>query len=312
MKNTEQLREDAKASSELLTRTTRLEDVERVLKKGCIDLALDIPQLRNTVVVNHDLLVQALIQWANSERAELRELGVEVSRDDHYPHVTYTGQRSSTDGTKMSEVEFPAGLVPAVSVSLSEIKAHNGSWILRKDGTLVMTVTNRAEDPFAIIDGQVFITQADLQKHYIKALGMKNYSVKVALDDNGRAYAAGVTMAEPVESPEQILQRRVTQLETVMAGLQGQLTMASAHAQEPHWNKPEDLPPVGCDLLIKVPAGTSVTTLDHAMCKMTYDTEVEQVFKVFRTSHLADRAGDMEYRLPDNSTVTGRFPWTYP
>lgn len=287
MKNTEQLREDAKAASELLTRTTRLEDVERVIKKGCVDLALDIPQLRNTVVVNHELLVQALIQWVNTERAALRELGVEVSRDNHYPHVTYAGQQSSTDGTKVTEVEFPAGLVPVVSESLAVVKAHNGSWTLRKDGTLVMTVTNRVGEPFAVIGGQVFMDEAELQKHYMRfdvspvsADGHSSaaYTVKTSTDKAGQLYATGF----------------------------------GSTLEDYQWNKPEDLPPVGCDLLIKVPAGTEVAMVKSEAMEMGYTTDLERVFKVFRTSHLADRAGAMEYRLPDNSTVTGRFPWTYP
>lgn len=287
MKNTEQLREDAKAASELLARTTRLEALDKALKTQK-SMALEVAGISADIPVSREILRQAVIHYANSERAALRELGVEVSRDDYYPHVTYTGSQSSTDGTKVTEVEFPAGLVPAVSGSLSEIKAENGSWILRKDGTLVMTVTNRAKEPFAIIGGQVFMDEAELQKHYMRfyvspvsADGHSSaaYTVKTSTAETGKLYAT--------------------------AGF-------SSTLEDYQWNKPEDLPPVGCDLLIKVPAGTDVAMVKREAMEMGYTTDLERVFKVFRTSHLADRAGAMEYRLPDNSTVTGRFPWTYP
>lgn len=241
MRNSEQLRAEAKSARELLTRVTHLEDLDRALiaKKR---MTLEMDGLSGAIPVSQAILQQAVIQYANSERAALRALGVEVSRDDYYPYVNYSGKQSSACEAKITEVEFPAGLVPAVSESLSEVKAENGSWTLRTDGALIMTVINSATD------------QA------------------------GKLYDSGV----------------------------------GSTIEETHWNKPEDLPPVGCDLLIKVPAGSKVVTLKSETTEMGYTTDVERVFKVFRTSHLADRAGDMEYRLPDNSTVTGRFAWTYP
>lgn len=58
------------------------------------------------------------------------------------------------------------------------------------------------------------------------------------------------------------------------------------------WNHPSRLAPVGCELLIKLPDDRVVT--------------------VFRTSYLTQKDGEIEYRLPDNSMITGKFPWTYP
>ena len=57
------------------------------------------------------------------------------------------------------------------------------------------------------------------------------------------------------------------------------------------FNPPERLPPVDCPLLIQSPAGT---------------------VRAERTSHLQDKAGQMEYRLDDGSIITGRYAWTYP
>lgn len=72
-------------------------------------------------------------------------------------------------------------------------------------------------------------------------------------------------------------------------------TCAASPAPKPDdldWNHPSRLAPVGCDLLIKLPNGSVITA--------------------FRTSHLAHKEGQIEYRLPDNSLITGKFPWTYP
>jgi hypothetical protein len=70
------------------------------------------------------------------------------------------------------------------------------------------------------------------------------------------------------------------------------------------FNAPERLATVGCDLIIKLPAGT----------KMGEDVVLtnERITPAFRTSYLTDKNGEMEYRLPDNSLIHGRFPWTYP
>lgn len=58
------------------------------------------------------------------------------------------------------------------------------------------------------------------------------------------------------------------------------------------FNAPEHLPPVGCQLLIKLPDGT--------------------VLKVRRTSHIQTRDSEMEYECEDGTIITGRHSWTYP
>lgn len=59
------------------------------------------------------------------------------------------------------------------------------------------------------------------------------------------------------------------------------------------FNDPFRLPPVGCNFVIKVG-----------------DAEI----KVFRTSHICDKYGDMlEYRICDTGeTIIGRYWWRYP
>lgn len=297
MRNSEQLREESKSARELLTRVTRLEDLDRALIAKKL-MTLEMDGLSGAIPVSQAILQQAVIQYANSERAALRALGVEVSRDDYYPYVTYSGKASSTLGPKVTEVEFPSGLVPAVSESLSEVKGENGSWTLRKDGTLIMTVSNgRSSDTFATVNGVTYLNQAEFDKQFLD-LSTLHTGEMVELH----------SVQEVRVDKHNSLVARVTHLESALQSLQ----VMVASPEESHWNKPEDLPPVGCDLLIKVPAGNDVFTVETKKKKVVYTTEVERIFKVFRTSHLADRAGDMEYRLPDNCTVTGRFAWTYP
>lgn len=62
-----------------------------------------------------------------------------------------------------------------------------------------------------------------------------------------------------------------------------------------HWNPPDRLPPVGCPLVILYTRGGAGAKL-----------------LVERTTHLQDKSGEMEYRLRDGSTITGRYRWTYP
>lgn len=59
-----------------------------------------------------------------------------------------------------------------------------------------------------------------------------------------------------------------------------------------HLNRAEHLPPVDCPLLIEVEPGRLV--------------------RAVRTSFIANKDRQMEYRLPDGTTITGRFAWTYP
>lgn len=209
---------------------------------------------------------------------------VKVDSNIAHPGVTYTGhsrQGRAEDGCRAT-VEFEPGAAKSVSESLQVIKAHKGSWELLKDGVLRLKVFDEGfVRPYAVINGVTYINQAELEKSWLNLADLKvepaNYSVHVSQTDNGQPYVSGMHLSD-----------------------------------EYHWNKPEDLPPVGCELLIKVPAGTKVHLGDARGVNVSYDTDVERIFKVFRTSHLADRAGAMDYRLPDNCIVTGRFPWTYP
>lgn len=58
-----------------------------------------------------------------------------------------------------------------------------------------------------------------------------------------------------------------------------------------HWNLPENLPPVGCPIVIRVG---------------------DAVFHCERTSHISDRSQNMVYRMLDGSLHTGRCEWNYP
>ncbi|QNJ57367.1 hypothetical protein Dolphis_61 [Pseudomonas phage Dolphis] len=59
-----------------------------------------------------------------------------------------------------------------------------------------------------------------------------------------------------------------------------------------HLNHSDKLPPVDCPLLIKLDDGSLV--------------------EAQRVSHIQHRGLQMDYRLADGTTITGRFAWTYP
>lgn len=186
-----------------------------------------------------------------------------------HPGVTFQGSPKL--------VQFEPGSAQSVTDSLGVIKAENGSWELRKDGILAISEGLRSKaEPYAVIDGVTYLTQAALEKSWLNL-----DSLEVGKAMVGEVMVRSIPVARSITDPN----------------------------GEYHWNRPEDLPPVSCDLLIKVPEGTKMVM--DVSGSYSFTTE-EKIFKVFRTSHLADRAGDMEYRLPDNSTVTGRFAWTYP
>lgn len=56
------------------------------------------------------------------------------------------------------------------------------------------------------------------------------------------------------------------------------------------WNAPECLPPVDCPLVLLVG---------------------DEMVKASRTSHLASRGDQMDYRKVDGTMLTGRYRWQY-
>lgn len=75
------------------------------------------------------------------------------------------------------------------------------------------------------------------------------------------------------------------------------------------WNDPSYLAPVGSPLLIKMPKGTAIHH-EESQSGAAISTE-DHIVSVIRTKHLQEKGGEMEYRLKDGSTVTGRFHWTH-
>lgn len=280
MKNLEQLQKEAGDTRKLLAEVTQLAEIEKEIAEGNLGLFVG----HSIMLESKDGLAHLAIAYVNKKKAEFRALGIDPGPDLIYPDVTYTG--ASADG--VTKVRFPLHTLPSFEGAVSVIRAHNGSWQMDKKGTLTINTAPRSNS-FAVVGGQVFLNQAEFEKAYFPRSGGSVEDVaqevasriKIQLTENGLSYAAGIHLGD-------------------------------LSKEEIQWNKPEDLPPVGCDLLIKVPEGTRVLHVKTDRGSMGYDTEREQVFKVFRTGHLANRDGEMEYRLPDNSTVTGRFPWTYP
>jgi hypothetical protein len=63
------------------------------------------------------------------------------------------------------------------------------------------------------------------------------------------------------------------------------------NAQKYEFNRPENLPPVACPLVLNIQGAT---------------------VRGQRISHLSNRAGKMDYRLESGDIIKGRFPWSYP
>lgn len=291
MKTVAEVSKALEEASAVLHQIKALDKVIIAANSGKLEMLADT----TTIDVSPEILHQAAIGWINRAKGALRSQGVDVGSDLPYPGVTFTGRRRKDVGADVScaSVAFEPELVPVVTSALDLLRATNGSWSLNKKGVLSLSIQSVAEaepkrkpDPFAVVNGQVFLNQGEFDKHFLnladlqisRAIRCESFQVRMDVTDDGKPFAAGFATADSY-----------------------------------HWNKPEDLPPVGCDLLIKVPEDTKVVTAGkEGAAHMGYVTDKELIVKVFRTSHLADRAGDMEYRLPDNSTVTGRFPWTYP
>lgn len=201
-------------------------------------------------------------------------------KDYAHPGVAFSGGRD-----RGTAVEFTSQTADKVISALSHISAHDGSWTLTKDGSLIINASKLQVDaaptcqPFAVVNGVTYLNQGEFDKAFLDLA-----SLKIGRTKEGKEYATRVLTP-----------------------------LTSQPDDDYHWNKPEDFPPVGCTLLIKVPAGTKVVTAGkEGSPHMGYNTDEDLIFNVFRTSHLSDRSQQMEYRLPDNSTVTGRFLWTYP
>lgn len=130
----------------------------------------------------------------------------------------------------------------------------------------------------------------DLESEDVK---IQPFLVTVSKDAEGRSFVSGFIPGMHVALNEQAIK---------------DATITKAVIKEPEpgyeFNAPERLATVGCDLIIKLPAGT----------KMGEDVVLtnERITPAFRTSYLTDKNGEMEYRLPDNSLIQGRFWWTFP
>lgn len=80
------------------------------------------------------------------------------------------------------------------------------------------------------------------------------------------------------------------------------------HVEEAtHWNDPGKLAPVSTWMYVKVPAGTTGTTERGTSLFFLQDT----VVIAFRTRHLSEREGLMEYKTLKGDTLIGKFSWTH-
>lgn len=74
-----------------------------------------------------------------------------------------------------------------------------------------------------------------------------------------------------------------------------------------HWNDPSKLAPVAAWMYIKVPFGA------RGVCEegKSFTCLKETVVIAFRTRHLSEREGLMEYKTLSGDTLLGKFYWTH-
>lgn len=125
----------------------------------------------------------------------------------------------------------------------------------------------------------------------------------IATDENGdfeygpvaRLYRCWQARAALERKPDQLFGLNVVVDPTLAPGEIRMCGCRSAAASRPadlQLNPPDQLPPVDCPLLIKLDDGS--------------------VVQAERTSHIQHRGLQMDYRLADGTTITGRFAWTFP
>ncbi|WP_443699574.1 hypothetical protein [Pseudomonas sp.] len=103
---------------------------------------------------------------------------------------------------------------------------------------------------------------------------------------------------------------RIAALEAKVEQLKAEL---AAYADGTHMNNSGTLPPVDCDLLIKMPAGE----YEHAEVEglvLTIDSDVDM--RVRRSCHVQSRGQDLTYvmyrGMKELFRFKGQFDWTYP
>lgn len=262
------LREDQAFDSELLQQAKDAMTLLEVIHEQDLNEVLNLITMGRHEI-SVRLLLPALRETYERQRSTLGGLGVEIP-ELTADGVTYTCTSRQEGNTKT--VVLPESY--QIKKATSFLQAANGSWRLTKDG-----------------DFEIFgAPQAAKTQEFV------------------RQYAAGIDGALNVtvvamEAPQPTA---VTMTDTEGASW---TIAAGAHVTvDSHFNPSEDLPPVPCAILIKVPAGTNVVGADGSLGVINKD----HITPAFRTSHITDRLRNMEYLLPDGSRITGRFSWTYP
>lgn len=145
----------------------------------------------------------------------------------------------------------------------------------------------------------------------------------VSCDENGQARVSMTTneggAVEAIETQTLIdrnrekskgKKARIAALEAKVEQLKAEL---AAYADGTHMNNSGTLPPVDCDLLIKLPAGS----YPHAeQPGLTLDIDEDLEMRVRRCCHVQSRGQDLTYvmhrGLKELFRFKGQFDWTYP
>lgn len=253
----------------------------------------------------------------------------------HSEGVIYTGLPKREGGGVFANLDGGAAIVlKDAIVGLGE----HGNWELRSDGSIMLSCKPSKASV------EILETDEDRMMECRDHNGTLRVRMTLGPNDltNGVAESAPTPTPyiEPTTKKQRLInaETRITQLEGDLAATRAQVdslvasresmtqvlsgmlyhkeTVVAAN-QSKHWNSPRSLPPVGCDLVLKLPKGEypyGGATEGMVRLVITLDEGVE--VKATRICHVQQRGNDLTYSIqcddfPD-FTVKGQFEWTYP
>lgn len=258
----------------------------------------------------------------------------------HSEGVIYTGRAEGKD--VFVELDEAAGLV--LTDAIAGLGEH-GRWELRSDGSIMLSCKpgKLSKARVDVVDdaGQRVMECRDAEGTLRMRVGLGHHSIKFASSDEFGFRVHQVPADEEVDAPSPYIEtttkkQRLINAETRISQLESQVTVLNeklsnlasvlagqayyrektAASQEPHWNTSQTLPPVGCDLLINLPAGSYQFTAQEGRLSMSLDLDERTTFRASRVCHVQTRGNDLTYQLVGEAfngfQVKGQFSWTYP
>ena len=252
----------------------------------------------------------------------------------HSEGVIYTGRAGGKD--VFANLDGGAALV--LKDAIAGLGEH-GNWELRSDGSIMLSckpsgagLQVRESEGDQVLEcrdasGTLRVrmnlgpAECDLgASEVVMSMGESVTTPIIPISKKQRLINAE-TRISTLEGQATELREKVTalsaKLDEVSSVVQGMLYHREKQGTEKHWNIAEQLPPVGCDLMIKVPAGS----YPHAEGKKGFilkimDLDEDFELRVVRACHVQQRGNALTYMLKgenfDGFMIKGQFPWTYP